>query len=119
MAKEGEKIQDFWGIVEVMGHNTFAGMVSQFEFAGASFVRVDVPEIPARKDQVWRDGPDGYKRHELDFGPVPAFTKLIGTASIYAMTPCSEELARKTARDLGNTEALITLGDAELTGLRK
>jgi hypothetical protein len=70
-----------WGIVEVMGHNTFAGRVTEQSIGGASFIRVDVPEIPA----------NAY------YGAQPAFTKFIGAGSIYAMTPCSEEIARQAA----------------------
>lgn len=66
---------DSWAVVEVMGHRVFAGRVTEQVIAGAGFVRVDVP----------RDS-----QHE-------PFTKMIGTASIYAITPCSEAVARKAA----------------------
>lgn len=71
-----------WAIVEVMGHNTYAGKVSEQTVSGCGFIRVDVPELP-----------DGGKWQAAQ----PAFTKLIGTGSIYAITPCSEEVARKAA----------------------
>ncbi len=38
---------DTWAVVEVMGHNTYAGRVTEQAIGGASFIRVDVPEIPA------------------------------------------------------------------------
>lgn len=68
-----------WAIVEVMGHRQFAGFVSEQTIGGASFVRVDVPEIA--------DGDE----------TLPAFTKLLGAASIYAISPCTEETARAFA----------------------
>lgn len=74
-----------WAIVEVMGHNTYAGLVSEQTLAGTGFVRVDVPELPALKERYCNEPPQ------------PGFTKLIGTASIYAITPCSEEIARQAA----------------------
>lgn len=66
-------------IVEVMGHQTYAGLVTEQTIGGASFIRVDVPEVDGR----------------------PAFTKLLGASSIYAITPVSEEVARLRARSLG------------------
>jgi hypothetical protein len=61
-----------WCVVELFGHNQVAGYVSEQEIGGASFVRVDVPEV------------DG----------VVAFSKLYGAGAIYAITPTSEEVAR-------------------------
>lgn len=60
-----------WCIVEVMGHQQYAGMVTDFTLGGAAFIRVDVPEIDGR----------------------PAFSKLLSPGSIFAITPCSKEAA--------------------------
>jgi len=68
-----------WAIVEVMGHRQFAGFVSEQAIGGASFVRVDVPEVKAYEETI------------------PAFTKLLGSGSIYAISPCTEETARAFA----------------------
>lgn len=65
-----------WAILEIMGHNRFAGLVSEETIGGASFVRVDVPEAEG----------------------VPAFTKFFGASSIYCITPVAEEIARGVAR---------------------
>lgn len=67
---------DEWANVEVMGHRRFAGRVTEQVVAGCGFVRIDVPAVDER---------------------LP-FTKLIGTASIYAITPVSEGVARELAR---------------------
>lgn len=64
-----------WAIVEIMGHTTFAGFVTEQTIGGQAFVRVDVPEVEGR----------------------PAFTKLFGTGAIYCITPCGEETARAAA----------------------
>ena len=66
---------DSWALVEVMGHRSFAGRVTEQVVAGKGFVRVDVPAVGDR---------------------LP-FTKLLGAASIYAITPVSEEVARQLA----------------------
>lgn len=68
-----------WAIVEVMGHRQFAGFVCEQAIGGASFVRVDVPEVKAGEETL------------------PAFTKLLGAGSIYAISPCTEETARAYA----------------------
>lgn len=65
-----------WAIVEVMGHKRFAGHVTEQAFGSASMLRIDVPEID----------------------DVPAFTKLIGVGSVYAITPCTEETARQAQK---------------------
>lgn len=76
---------DQWAILEIMGHQRYAGRVSEETIAGAAFLRID---IPAKKDQ-------------------PAFTKLFSPASVYAITPCSEELARGVAEQLSQVPISI------------
>lgn len=75
---ESEKFEH-WCIVEIMGHQRYAGMVSEQTIGGASFIRVDVPEI------------DGQK----------GFTKMFGSGSIYCITPCEEYIARGAAAKFG------------------
>lgn len=67
-----------WAVIEVMGHKRYAGFVTEQTVAGAAFVRVDVPECE----------------------DLPAFTKLLGAGSIYAITPCTEETAKAFAAKL-------------------
>jgi len=64
-----------WGLVEVMGHGRFAGQISEQAIGGCAFVRVDVPAV----------------------GKEQAFTKLLGQAAIFAITPTSEGVARQLA----------------------
>lgn len=67
-----------WCILEIMGHQTYSGLVSEQAIGGASFVRIDVPEA------------DG----------IPAFSKCFGAGSIYCITPVTEEVARLRAKSL-------------------
>lgn len=69
---------EIWGILEIMGHQTYAGHISEQTIAGDGFIRVDVPQV----------------------GELPAFTKIFGAASIYAITPTTEEVARMRAESL-------------------
>lgn len=67
-----------WCILEIMGHQRFAGLVSEQTLGGASFVRIDVPECEGQ----------------------PAFTKLFGAGSIYCISPIAEDIARAMAKEL-------------------
>ena len=70
-----------WALVEVMGHQSFVGYVTETQIGGAAMVRVDVPEVPATETRPGE----------------PAFTKYFGGGSIYSITPISEEFARAAA----------------------
>jgi hypothetical protein len=67
-----------WAIVEIMGHQKYAGFVSSQALAGSSLVRVDVPET------------DGHA----------AFSKMFGGSSIYCLTPVDELVAKSMAKSL-------------------
>jgi hypothetical protein len=67
-----------WCILELFGHQMSAGMVSEQNLGGASFVRVDVPAA----------------------GNKPAYTKLYHHNAIYAITPTDEETARRMVESL-------------------
>lgn len=64
-----------WAIVELMGHNTIAGYVSEQVIAGAAMLRVDVPGNESQAE----------------------FTKFFGGSAIYGITPTTEEIARHAA----------------------
>lgn len=55
-------------ILELFGHQTIAGMVSEQTVGSAALIRVDVPAV----------------------GEQAGFTKFYGISAIYAMTPCDE-----------------------------
>lgn len=61
-----------WCVVELMGHTTLAGFVSEQEIAGSALVRIDVPET--------------------DKGP--GFSKIVGTGAIFGITPVDEATVR-------------------------
>lgn len=70
-----------WAIIEIFGHQKFAGRVSEYAIGGCNFVRVDVPELPKTKSSEVQ----------------PAFTKLFGQGAIYSITLVSEPVARAVA----------------------
>jgi hypothetical protein len=75
---EMEAAFDVWALVELMGHQRIAGRVTEAQIGGAKFVRVDVPASEG----------------------VQALTKYLGSSSIYAITPVTEETATAIARQL-------------------
>lgn len=88
---ESEKFEG-WAVVEMLGHKQLAGRVSEQVVAGAALVRVDVPETQQRK---YVEGYGGYVVEAK-----PGYTKIIGVGSIYCITPCDEETARRAAQVL-------------------
>lgn len=79
MTTETKTTIEFWAIIELFGHNTIAGFVTEQSIGGGAFIRVDVPAVD--------------EEH-------PAFTKFYGDKAVYAITPCTEEVARIAARKL-------------------
>lgn len=75
-ATEHATIVEGWAILELMGHRRFAGKLTETEFAGGTFLRLDIP------------GPDGE----------PTATQLYSPASVYCITFTTEETARAVAQ---------------------
>ena len=101
---EAEKFES-WAVVELFGHQQIAGKVSEASIGGCSFLRVDVPEQQA----IERSG------EYLPARPaIPAYTRYFGNGAIYALNPCSEEIARASAKNLRATPPIaFTIGDIE------
>ena len=70
-----ENIPETWAVVEVMGHSRYAGKISPDTSLGFAMLRVDVPAID---DQA-------------------PFSKFIAPASLFAVTPCTEAVAKVAA----------------------
>ena len=72
-----------WAVLEILGHRRLGGYLREQQIAGAGFLRIDIP------------GPDG-----------AAVTQFYSSASVYGITPCSEEAARAVA--LANQPAPVS-----------
>jgi hypothetical protein len=64
-----------WFIVELLGHRRLAGYVTEQTIAGAGFLRIDVP----------------------GHGAEPIATQFFAPSSVYALTPTTEDMARRVA----------------------
>src|SRR6266849_111099 len=91
MSTSEQKPEQQWAIVEVFGHNRYAGTVSEHQIGGCSFVRVDIPEMNGE----------------------PAFSKLFGNAAIYSITPVSEQIARLVAREFQSRPLTVYIRELE------
>lgn len=100
-----------WAKVEVMGHQSHVGMVTTEVYGQAVLFRIDTPEIPEREETLkypeYVGGaycPKGtiVKRPKLD-----AVSVLVGSASIYRMTPCTEEVAVLEAERMTNRPLML------------
>lgn len=80
MNESEEKPAIAWGIVEVMGHSSYGGVLEEIEQLGAKFLRVTVPEN---------------SRHT-------EYTIDLSAASIFRLRRCSEAAARGHYSDIPN-----------------
>jgi len=64
-----------WAVLELMGHRVRAGEVCEVEIAGGKMLRIDI---------------------HCEDGAV--LTEYYATAAIYALRPCSEDIARQQMR---------------------
>lgn len=76
MSEEQEPFHQY-AIVEVFGHQRFAGLVTEQNVAGHGYVRIDVPAVGAQS----------------------AFTKLLAHSSIFSITPVTEDVAKRAAQN--------------------
>jgi hypothetical protein len=99
-----------WAIVEVMGHNRFAGFVQQVPMGGAAMIRIDVPAIPDHEEEYdeWSGTVSaGMKKKKRKVQGSPAFTKFLGVSSIFAITPCSKEVAITAVKQFRSAPVMI------------
>jgi len=66
-----EVVFEGWALVELMGHRQRAGFVKDVEMFGGKLLRIDIPVAPDA-----------------------TVTEFYGCSAIYALRPCSEEVAR-------------------------
>lgn len=62
---------EHWALVELMGHQRIAGLVSEVTFAGKGFIRVDVPNAKGE----------------------PLFTRYYSPDAIYCVSPTDRQIA--------------------------
>jgi len=79
MTEAADKFEE-WALLELFGHQRLAGLVTEIQLGGASFVRVDVPG---------------------DTKKAPSkLTRMYNPSAIYSITPVTEETARMLAKQI-------------------
>lgn len=100
-----------WAIVEMFGHQREVGFVTTDTFGTAALFRIDTPEQPEQEivlkrptyvGETWTPAGAKVKR-----AASPARTKLVGPGAIYAITPCTEETARKAMEELSHRPLIL------------
>jgi len=69
---EGNTKFEQWALVELMGHQRIAGLVSECSIGGAAMLRVDVPHLTG-----------------IGF----AFTRFYAAAAVYCISPTDKQIA--------------------------
>jgi hypothetical protein len=89
--KDPGKIET-WAIVEVFGHTKLAGFLRTVPLGSAAMLRIDVPEVVYSERE--------YKSGDVQIveRKIAPFTKFYSPASIFSITPCTEETARMAMR---------------------
>lgn len=104
MSEQQQARFDGWAIVDVMGHQRYVGYVTTEAYGQAVLFRIDVPPLEERERVTKRPGylddrycPAGTTVKE---GAVAGYTKLVGSGSIYTISPCTKEAALAAVEDM-------------------
>jgi len=88
-----------WAVVEIFGHQRYAGYVTTQAFGQAVMFRVDVPPLDERervtKHYEYVEGHNVPPGSTVKEAAIPGYSKLFGVGSIYAITPCDEAAGMK------------------------
>jgi len=86
-----------WAIVDVMGHQRYVGFVTTEAYGQAVLFRIDVPALEPRERVTKAPGYTGGRYlpagSTVKEGAVEGYTKLVGSGSIYTITPCTQAAA--------------------------
>jgi hypothetical protein len=88
-----------WAKVELMGHNVEIGFVTTRYFGPAALFQIDVPGVEEHDETLLQPeyvGEDWCPRGTVVKRPeIKGRTSMVGPSTIYRLTPCSEEVAKK------------------------
>jgi hypothetical protein len=97
-----------WAVVEMFGHTKEVGFVTTQYYGTACLFQIDVPELPEREFTLQKPEYTTSDNGDMRWTPagakvrrsaVPARSRLIGPGSIYSITPCTEDTARRAIEE--------------------
>lgn len=95
---------DGWAVVEIFGHQRYAGYVTTEAYGQAVLFRVEVPPLPERervtKHYERADGVNVPPGSTVKEAAVQGYTKLFGAGAVYGITPCTQEVAVKAVESM-------------------
>ena len=90
-----------WVVLELMGHRKLAGLLTEQEIAGHGFLRLEVPGAPEeppwhklREDELADGHECGYYCRKARPAVAPT-TQFYAPSAVYAITPTTEDVARR------------------------
>lgn len=92
-----EKAQEFngWAVIEIFGHQKYAGLVETVYYGTACLFRIDIPGLPERerttKFTQYIDGKRIPAGSVVKSEATEPATKMFGVSSVFSITPCTEE----------------------------
>lgn len=98
MTDENAKGFEGWAVCELFGHKRMAGYIGSQEVGGGTLLRLDVPATDPTERELAAHVASPHYYGEPH--PTTAYTKLLGLGAIYGITPCTEEVARRAAREI-------------------
>ena len=110
-----------WAILEIFGHEKYAGYVKTEVFGTASMFRLDVPALEERERVAKRSGYNGGEYYPagatIKEGATQPYTKLFGVGAIYAITPCTQEAALAAVEEIQPRPLTLVSVDRKSTRL--
>ncbi len=99
-----------FAILEIFGHQKYAGFVKTEYFGTACMFRCDIPPLPERERitrggcRVQMESPDEHTwappGSTVKEPATEGYTKLFGVGAIYSMTPCDEKACLAAVAEL-------------------
>jgi hypothetical protein len=115
--KQPESAPEFvacWAILEIFGHTKHAGKLSSVTVAGAGFVRIEIPALPAKtrvleraeyvRDPATARSIMATPGATLGLSDEPASEKVYNPTAIFSIAPVSEATARAVAEQLAGRD---------------
>lgn len=104
MSEQEQAKFEGWAILEIFGHQRYAGYVTTQVFGTASMFRLDVPALEERDRVTKRAGYCGDTYYPagatVKEGATLPYSKLFGVGAIYAMTPCTKEACLSAVEEI-------------------